>query len=162
MRPICEFEKLAFDSEIVWSHGRLLRFKVVIDGVAFSTKQENVQKIDLDVVAFSKRAHVPGLAVLGTRLLRAFAFKFPVVSTALGTNACAFCMMSFARIAVSASALGQLTCDVSGLAALGTRALGVCVRFAVVSLCLACGAKAWTILVWNRSHARQSHNDRKP
>ena len=51
-------------------------------------------------------------------------------------------MMSFARIAISA-----LARDVSGLAALGTRALGACVRFAVVSLYLACGAKAWTILV---------------
>ena len=58
MRPICEFEKLAFESEIVWSHGHLLRFKVVIDGVASSTKQQNVQKIDLDVAAFSKRAHI--------------------------------------------------------------------------------------------------------
>ena len=24
MRPICEFEKLAFDSKIVWSHGHIL------------------------------------------------------------------------------------------------------------------------------------------
>ena len=50
MRPICEFEKLAFDSKIVWSHGHILRFEVVIDGVASSTKQQNFQKIDLDDV----------------------------------------------------------------------------------------------------------------
>ena len=51
-------------------------------------------------------------------------------------------MMNFARIAKSA-----LACDVSGFAALGTCALGACVRFAVVSLCLTCRAKTWTILV---------------
>ncbi len=35
----------------------------------------------------------------------------------------------------------------SGLAAIGTRALRACVRFAVSSLCLTCCAKAWTIVV---------------
>ena len=192
MRPICEFEKLAFDSKIVWSHGHILRFEVVIDGVASSTKQQNVQKIDLDVVAFSKRAHIRYVSgklarvacarwavlvvvafwfefalacrafVLRTiecsgRLVRTRAtcgacrrrlpwaalvraaefavraqilraFVFPVVSTARGTNACAFGMVSFARIAKSA-----LARDVSGLAALGTRFLRAFV-FPVVSL----------------------------
>ena len=71
MRPICEFEKLAFDSKIVWSHGHLLRFKVVIDGVASSTKQQNVQKIDLDVVAFSKRAHIRYVSGKLARVARA-------------------------------------------------------------------------------------------
>lgn len=214
MRPICEFEKLAFDSKIVWSHGHLLRFKVVIDRVASSTKQQNVQKIDLDVVAFSKRAHIryvsgklarvararrAVLIVVAFRFefalaCRAFvlwtiecsgrlvrtratcgacrwrlpwaalfsvaeffavraqilrAFVFPVVSTARGTNACAFCMMSFARIAISA-----LARDVSGLAALGTRALGACVRVATVALRLTCGAVAWTILVSGHMRVR--------
>ena len=77
------------------------------------------------------------------------AFVFPVVSTARGTHAFAFSMVSFARIAISA-----LARDVSGLAALGTRALGACVRSAVVSLCLACGAKAWTILVSGHMRVR--------
>jgi hypothetical protein len=90
---------------------------------------------------------VSGLAALGTRFLRAFAL--PVVSTALGTNACAFCMMSFARIAISAVAR-----DVSGLAALGTRALGACVRVATVALRLTCGAVAWTILVSGHMRVR--------
>ena len=50
--------------------------------------------------------------------------------------------MNFARIAKSA-----LACDVSGFAALGTRALGACVRVATVALRLACRAETWTILV---------------
>ena len=71
MRPICEFEKLAFDSKIVWSHGHILRFEVVIDGVASSTKQQNIQKIDLDVVAFSKRAHIRYVSGKLARVARA-------------------------------------------------------------------------------------------
>ena len=71
MRPICEFEKLAFDSMIVWSHGNLLRFKVVFDGVASSSKQQNVQKIDLDVVALSKRAHIRYVSGKLARVARA-------------------------------------------------------------------------------------------
>ena len=77
------------------------------------------------------------------------AFVFPVVSTARGTNACAFGMVSFARIAISA-----LARDVSGLAALGTRALGACVRVATVALRLTCGAEAWTILVSGNMRGR--------
>ena len=72
MRPICEFEKLAFDSKIVWSHAHLLHFEVVvIDGVASSTKQQIVQKIDLDVVAFSKRAHIRYVSGKLARVARA-------------------------------------------------------------------------------------------
>ena len=56
------------------------------------------------------------------------AFVFPVVSTARGTHAFAFSMVSFARIAISA-----LAGDVSGLAALGTRFLRAFV-FPVMSL----------------------------
>ena len=56
------------------------------------------------------------------------ALVFPVVSTARGTHACAFGMVSFARIAISA-----LARDVSGLAALGTRFLRAFV-FPVMSL----------------------------
>ena len=92
---------------------------------------------------------VSGLAALGTRFLRAFVF--PVVSLAHGTFACASCMMSFARITKSA-----LACDVpvSGSAALGTRALGACVRVATVALRLACRAEAWTILVSGHMRVR--------
>ena len=77
------------------------------------------------------------------------AFVFPVVSLAHGTFACASCMMSFARITKSA-----LACDVSGSAALGTRALGACVRVATVALRLACRAEAWTILVSGNMRGR--------
>jgi hypothetical protein len=57
MRPICEFEKLAFDPKLVWSHGHILRFEVAVDGVASFRKQQAVEiRIDLDVVAISKLA----------------------------------------------------------------------------------------------------------
>ena len=96
---------------------------------------------------------VSGLAALGTRFLRAFVF--PVVSTARGTNACAFCMMSFARIAISA-----LARDVSGLATWYTRAWGMrSCRDSGLALDMRCSSVDNPCI---RSHARQSHNDRKP